>query len=115
MRIRMHPGFRDELATLGRSDRREANAIGHALHVLSEQGGRLGYPWTSAVRGKRGSGLRELRPRAGRSAHRVLYRVAPNRVDALALAPEAGNDQRGFAHAVEHARARAHAIDQETT
>ncbi len=39
---------------------------------LGAYGPLLGYPHTSAVRGA--EGLRELRPRAGRSAWRALYR-----------------------------------------
>ena len=50
----------------------ERNALIHAVEKLEAFGPQLGYPHTSAVQGF--TGLRELRPRAGRSPWRALYR-----------------------------------------
>ena len=50
----------------------ERAALINADAKLSAYGPQLGYPHTSAVRAA--DGLRELRPRAGRSAWRALYR-----------------------------------------
>ena len=50
----------------------ERNALIHAVEKLETFGPQLGYPHTSAVQGF--AGLRELRPRAGRSPWRALYR-----------------------------------------
>src|SRR5450756_199916 len=49
----------------------ERNALIHAVEKLAAFGPQLGYPHTSAVQGF--TGLRELRPRAGRSPWRALY------------------------------------------
>jgi hypothetical protein len=52
----------------------ERAAIQHAREKLEAIGPRLGAPHSSAIRGEDGSGLRELRPRAGRSRWRPIYR-----------------------------------------
>src|SRR4051794_16922865 len=49
----------------------ERTAVIRAVEKLEAFGPQLGYPHTSAVRGH--AGLRELRPRAGRSPWRALY------------------------------------------
>ncbi len=49
----------------------ERNALLHAVDKLEAFGPQLGFPHTSAVQGH--LGLRELRPRAGRSPWRALY------------------------------------------
>ena len=51
----------------------ERGAVMNAIAKLEAFGDQLGAPHTSQVKGSR-SGIRELRPRAGRSAWRVLYR-----------------------------------------
>ena len=54
--------------------------------------------------GEQGPGLRELRPRRGRSRWRPIYRrVNPSTFVILAVAPEAQIDSRGFATAVARA------------
>jgi len=61
----------------------------------------------SAIKGEDGSGLRELRPRAGRSRWRGIYRrVEPGTFVILAVAPEAEIDRRGFDEKVRDARRR---------
>jgi hypothetical protein len=62
-------------------------------------------PHPSDVRGS--TGLRELRPRAGRSLWRGLYqRVGPEVFVVAAIAPEAQADHRGFARAIAAATTR---------
>jgi hypothetical protein len=64
----------------------EQLALDHAVGKLAAVGPALPYPHQSAV--KVGQGLRELRPRGGRSRWRALY------------------DRRGFDWAVRMARRR---------
>jgi hypothetical protein len=66
----------------------------NAVDKLKVAGPRLGHPHSSAVQGDAGKGLRELRPRSGRSRWRPLYRqVAAGTFVILAVAPE-GADRR---------------------
>ena len=65
----------------------------NAVRKLEVVGPALGYPHTSDVRGA--ERIRELRPRAGRSPWRGLYRrVGPDALVIAAIAPEAQVDQR---------------------
>jgi len=76
----------------------------HAAQKLEAAGPRLGHPHSSAVRGAVGQGFRELRPRAGRSRWRPIYRRAnPSTFVIFAVAPEAGIDSRGYDAAVARA------------
>jgi hypothetical protein len=82
----------------------EKVAMLHAAQKLEAAGPRLGHPHSSAVQGEPGQGLRELRPRAGRSRWRPIYRrVTPTTFVILAVGPEAQIDARGFARAVARA------------
>ena len=102
----MHPLCVGEIAELERRDFPEYRALLRALRMLAGCDGHLGYPHASAIRGREGRGLRELRPRRGRSAWRLIYR--PGRPPAvLALAPEAQRDPRGFRRAIALAQTRA--------
>ena len=65
---------------------------------LMSAGPTLPYPHQSAVRGQ--VGLRELRPRAGRSAWRAFYQRLEDQFVIAAIGPEAQSDQRGFDQAV---------------
>ena len=76
---------------------RERQPLYNATVKLQMIGPALGYPHTSAVQGV--SQLRELRPRAGRSQWRALYRPAGQRFVIAAIAPEAQHDPTGFARA----------------
>lgn len=69
----------------------------NAAAKLEAIGPALGYPHTSAVQGA--SHLRELRPRAGRSPWRALYRLVGDRFVIAAIAPEAQLDPEGFTRA----------------
>ena len=100
-----HPAADAERATI--SDGPERNAIQHAREKLEALGPQLGAPHTSAIRGEDGSGLRELRPRAGRSRWRPIYRrVQPRTFVILAIAPEAQIDKRGFDQKITQAQRR---------
>lgn len=85
----------------------EKVAMLHAAQKLEVVGPLLGHPHSSAVQGDVGQGLRELRPRAGRSRWRPIYRrVSSATFVILAVAPEAVIDSRGFQAAVGRAVAR---------
>jgi len=72
----------------------EREAIDHAVEKLRAMGPPLPYPHQSDVRGA--SSLRALRPRAGRSAWRALYRRVGQLFIVVAVGPEAEVDPRGF-------------------
>ena len=78
---------------------------------LEAYGPLLGYPHTSAVRGT--SALRELRPRAGRSAYRALYRQSGDVFVVAAVGPEAQTDPRGFDRAVRRALNRLAKVEED--
>jgi putative component of toxin-antitoxin plasmid stabilization module len=61
----------------------------------------LPFPHQSSVR--QGEDLRELRPRAGRSAWRAFYRRRAMVFVIAAVGPEAETDARGFARAIANA------------
>lgn len=67
----------------------------------------MAHPHQSAVMGEEGSGLRELRPRRGRSRSRPIYSRLEGKVFAiLAVGPEAEIDKAGFERGVRAARLR---------
>jgi len=88
----------------------ERGAVMNALAKLEAFGDQLGWPHTSQVKGSR-FGIRELRPRAGRSPWRVLYRQVADAMVMLAVGPEAEHDQRGFDRAVRRAEERLKEIE----
>ena len=69
----------------------------------------LPHPHQSDVRG--GPGLRELRPRAGRSRIRPLYARVGDTFVILTIGPEAVVDRRGFDRAVRVAAQRLAEVD----
>ena len=75
----------------------ERHALYNATAKLEAVGPVLGHPHTSAVQGA--PSLRELRPRAGRSPWRALYRQVGDYFVVAAIAPEARQDPPGFARA----------------
>ena len=89
----------------------ERNALIHAVEKLEAFGPQLGYPHTSAVQGF--AGLRELRPRAGRSPWRAMYRRVGEVFVIAAVGPEAQSDQRGFDSAAHQAGARLAEIEED--
>jgi hypothetical protein len=82
----------------------ERVALLRAVQKLEALGPRLPFPHQSAVRA--GEGLRELRPRGGRSPWRAFYNRSENTFIIAAVAPEAEVDRRGFQRAVATARRR---------
>lgn len=79
----------------------------NAAEKLEAAGPRLGHPHSSAVRGEVGRGFRELRPRAGRSRWRPIYRrVSPSIFVIFAVGPEAKIDSHGYDAAVARAAER---------
>ena len=82
----------------------EKVAMLHAAQKLEAAGPRLGHPHSSAVRGEFGKGFRELRPRAGRSRWRPIYRrVNLSTFVIFAVGPEVGIESRGYGAAVARA------------
>ena len=81
----------------------ERKAMLNALEKLQQMGLLLGAPHSSQVKG---SSLRELRPRQGRSPWRALYRRSGDLLVVGAIGPEAVKDRRGFARAVTAAENR---------
>lgn len=83
----------------------ERAAMQSAIEKLIVEGPLLGAPHSSSVRGSR-IGLRELRPRAGRSPTRALYRRVSDFMVIGAICPEADNDRRGFDRGIANAERR---------
>lgn len=83
---------------------KERVALYNAVAKLEVLGSALGFPHTSAVKGA--DNLRELRPRAGRSPWRGLYRMVGDRFVIAAVAPEAEHDPPGFKRACAAAEKR---------
>lgn len=88
----------------------ERNALYNAVAKLEAIGQTLDHPHTSAVQGA--AGLRELRPRAGRSPWRALYRQVGDRFVIAAIAPEAQHHPRGFRRACRAAEARLSEVEE---
>jgi hypothetical protein len=88
-------------------DRKERVAIVNAVEKLKQLGPRLPYPHSSQVKGEHGRGLRELRPRAGRSPWRALYRqVTADTFVIAAIVPEAEKSERLFQRGAKDAQGR---------
>jgi len=89
----------------------EREALYNAIRKLESIGPALGFPHTSAV--KAAAGLRELRPRRGRSQWRALYRQAGAKFVIAAIGPEAMHDPRGFGAACDAAQARLAELEED--
>jgi hypothetical protein len=98
-----HPDAREEFRKLPPDER---VAIQHAVQKLELLGPQLPAPHQSAVRGRQGQGLRELRPRGGRSPWRALYDRSQDTFRIAGIAPDAEVNQRRFNRAVGTARQR---------
>src|SRR5680860_462495 len=99
MDVEMTPRAREELNDLPPA---ELEAMARAFEKLQALGPQLSFPHSSQVQG---AGLRELRPRAGRSPWRALYTRIGNRMVIVAIAPEAQHNPRGFPVSYTHLRA----------
>jgi hypothetical protein len=104
--VRYHPAAIDEELALPVADR---VAMENVIRKLRAAGPGLGFPHQSAVRG---TNLRELRPRAGRSRWRALYRRVGNQFVVAAIGPEAMVNKRGFDRAVATALDRLSEIEE---
>jgi hypothetical protein len=82
----------------------ERTALYNAVRKLEAIGPTLGYPHTSDIR--QAEGLRELRPRAGRSPWRAIYRQHGQVLVIAAVCPEAEQDPRGFGRGCDAAAER---------
>lgn len=103
--VKWHPAARDEKGSI--DDAKERVAIAHVIEKLQVSGPSLRSPHQSAVMGEEGSGLRELRPRRGRSRWRPMYRRMDGRLFAiLAVGPEVEIDKAGYDRAVRIAKQR---------
>ncbi len=81
----------------------------HAFEKLEALGVRLPFPHQSDVQGA--EGVRELRPRGGRSRWRAFYRRIGDAMVVGAVGPEAKVDRRGFRRAVRLAARRLDALE----
>lgn len=108
MKLEVHPEVEQELAALPQGER---YAMQNAFEKLAVYGDQLPFPHSSKVKGV--AGLRELRPRAGRSPWRAFYRRLGDTLVIVAIGPEAQVDSRGFRHATQTAGARLVQLEQE--
>jgi hypothetical protein len=109
--VRYHPKAVEERNSARRQSEDDFDAIIGVIEKLKVHGPALRFPHQSAVQGKGGAGLRELRPTQGRTLWRPLYRRFENTYVILAIGPEAQVDQSGFNTAVTDAQARRKAIE----
>jgi phage-related protein len=107
MQVRWHPEAQQELQRLPLKERA---AVLNAVAKLAAIGVALGYPHTSQVQGA--AHLRELRPRAGRSAWRAFYRRIGDELVIGSIGPEAKVDPQGFRAAVAAAQRRLDTLQQ---
>jgi hypothetical protein len=108
-RVAYHPKARVEVDALPSQER---TAIDNAVEKLVALGPSLPFPHSSKVMGDPGGSLRELRPRAGRSAWRCIYERLGETFVTGAVGPEAQKDNAGFDGAVTAARARLAEIER---
>ena len=112
---RRHPKFDAEMIGLLRREPRDYRAAERAISRLLRFDDALGFPHSSGVRSSAVRGLRELRPRQGRSRWRPLYVIAGDEVRMIALAPEATHDPVGFHRAVDRAEDRLGVMAEQET
>ena len=108
MKVRFLPEARPEFRSMPEA---EQDAMRNAVSKLEAAGDTLGYPHSSRVRGA--ADLRELRPRAGRSPWRALYRRVGEEMIVAAFGPEARVDPLRFDRAVAAATQRLDAYEAE--
>jgi hypothetical protein len=87
----------------------EKAAVLNAVEKLRAFGPSLPFPHQSAVRGA--VGIRELRPRQGRSPWRAFYCRSSDVFVIAAIGPEAQVNSRGFARAIAAAQQRCAEIE----
>jgi len=90
----------------------EQFAMDSAFDKLRALGATLPFPHQSNVAGA--AGLRELRPRAGRSRWRALYARVGDAMVVVAIGREASVDRHGFNRAIRTAETRlAHYVQEQ--
>lgn len=107
--VSWHRKARDEYDAI---DARERVAIQNVIEKLRVDGPGLRAPHQSAVMGDAGEGLRELRPRQGRSRWRPIYRRIGELFVILAVAPEAEIDAAGYGRQVGEAQKRRRSVER---
>lgn len=107
--VSWHRKARDEYTAI---DARERVAIQNVIEKLRVDGPSLRAPHQSAVMGDAGEGLRELRPRQGRSRWRPIYRRIGELFVILAVAPEAEIDAAGYDRQVGEAQKRRRSVER---
>lgn len=100
MKVVFHPDAESEHFELPVKER---VAVQNVIEKLEAEGLRLGYPHSSQVKGTQ---LRELRPRGGRSRWRAFYARVRDSMVVLAVGPEAEHDPAGFKKSVAKAEER---------
>ncbi len=88
----------------------EQLAMIHAVEKLEAIGLSLRFPHTSGIQGT--DGLRELRPRGGRSPWRMVYEFSGKDILLLAVAPEARSNNRAFNRALRLAHERQTQVEE---
>jgi hypothetical protein len=106
--VRYHDEAEQERNALQATER---VALEHATDKLATFGPQLPFPHQSRVQSAKD--MRELRPRAGRSAWRALYRRLGNVFVIAAVGPEAQSDPRGFKRAVTSALRRLQEVESD--
>lgn len=88
----------------------ERVAMRTAFKKLEQVGSALSFPHQSHIRGT--SGIRELRPRSGRSPYRSFYRrTGLEEFVIAAIGPEASVDPKGFQRSVRLAADRLNSFE----
>lgn len=101
--VKWHREAIEERCAIGETAERAA--IVRVIDKLEAEGLNLPFPHQSAVKGQ--VGLRELRPRRGRSRWRPIYcRLGREVFIVLSIGPEAGIDRSGYARSVRLAKRR---------
>lgn len=81
------------------------DAIARIIGLLEIEGPRLGFPYSSALRGSRVTHLRELRVQARGRPLRVLYAFDPRRTAILLVAGDKAGDPRWYERSIAQAEA----------
>lgn len=110
-KVAWHPQALEEKKAIQKAGERVA--IDHVIEKLQVDGPLLRSPHQSGVMGEEGAGLRELRPRRGRSRWRPIYRRLDETLFViLAVGPEAGINKAGYRRAVRDARSRLERLEK---
>ena len=86
-----------------RLDEGARESVNAVVVMLEELGPQLPFPYSSAVRGSRHGGLRELRIQHRGRPLRVLYGFDPRRVAVLLLGNDKGGSKRWYRKAIARA------------